>query len=109
MLFLRVYLSRTPSTPVAEEFPVIESNSKENNAVETPSASTPPKNKKKIKKRKKKKKGSVEDFVYPKNTARPVSPSVSDPVATNNSFSDLEEDKGQVVVEEVKTAEVTKP
>ncbi|GFY61840.1 hypothetical protein TNIN_43501 [Trichonephila inaurata madagascariensis] len=80
-----------PSTQVAEESPVIESKSQENNEISTPSNSAPLKNNKKVKKRKLKK-DSVEDFVFPKKTARPVSPSISEPVATNNSFSDLEED-----------------
>ncbi|GFV38995.1 uncharacterized protein TNCV_965611 [Trichonephila clavipes] len=45
---------------------------------------------------------SVEDFVFPKKTARPVSPLPSDPVTVNNSFSDLESenDKDQVAPEE---------
>ncbi|GFV40123.1 uncharacterized protein TNCV_31821 [Trichonephila clavipes] len=76
------------STLVVEKAPVLISNSKKNNAIETPINSTPPK-KKKIKKRKIKK-DSVEHFVFPQKTARPVSPSVSEPVATINSFSDLE-------------------
>ncbi|GFW61177.1 hypothetical protein TNCV_434011 [Trichonephila clavipes] len=57
------------------------------------------------------KKDSVEDFVLLKKTARPVSPSVSEPVAIINSFSDLksEEIKTQVETVEVKTAEHPKP
>ncbi|GFS48646.1 hypothetical protein TNCV_769971 [Trichonephila clavipes] len=53
---------------------------------------------------------SVEDFVFPKKTARPVYPSVSEPVATINSFSDLESEeiKDQDKTE-VKTIEVPKP
>ncbi|GFY48288.1 hypothetical protein TNIN_190331 [Trichonephila inaurata madagascariensis] len=98
------------STPVVEKAPVLISNSKENNTIETPINSTSPKNKNKIKKRNIKK-DSVEDFVIPKKTARPVSPSIIEPVATNNSFSDLESEevKGQNVTDEVKTVEVPKP
>ncbi|GFV36749.1 uncharacterized protein TNCV_2649921 [Trichonephila clavipes] len=45
---------------------------------------------------------SVEDFVFPKKTTRPVSPLPSEPVTVNNSFSDLESenDKDQVAPEE---------
>ncbi|GFU44785.1 uncharacterized protein TNCV_3150791 [Trichonephila clavipes] len=45
---------------------------------------------------------SVEDFVFPKKTARPVSPLPSEPVTVNKSFSDLESknDKDQVAPEE---------
>ncbi|GFX04027.1 uncharacterized protein TNCV_4679301 [Trichonephila clavipes] len=45
---------------------------------------------------------SVEDFVFPKKTARPVSPLPSEPVTVNKSFSDLESknDKDQVALEE---------
>ncbi|GFX80735.1 uncharacterized protein TNCV_758421 [Trichonephila clavipes] len=60
------------------------------------------KNKKKKKKRKINKKDSVEDFVFRKKTARPVSPLPSEPVTVNKSFSDLESenDKDQVAPEE---------
>ncbi|GFV07031.1 uncharacterized protein TNCV_2664101 [Trichonephila clavipes] len=60
------------------------------------------KNKNKNKKRKINKKDSVEDFAFPKKTARPVSPLPSEPVTVNNSFSDLESenDKDQVAPEE---------
>ncbi|GFT59617.1 uncharacterized protein TNCV_4964771 [Trichonephila clavipes] len=45
---------------------------------------------------------SVEDFVFPKKTARPVSPLPNEPVTVNKSFSDLESknDKDQVAPEE---------
>ncbi|GFS39382.1 hypothetical protein TNIN_438801 [Trichonephila inaurata madagascariensis] len=61
------------------------------------------KNKTKSKNKKRKvKKNSSEDFVFPKKTARPVSPLVSEPVTITNSFSDLEsEDKQAQVVAEV--------
>ncbi|GFV42828.1 hypothetical protein TNCV_3580781 [Trichonephila clavipes] len=45
---------------------------------------------------------SAEDFVFPKKTARPVSPLISEPVTVNNIFSDLESEneKEQVAPEE---------
>ncbi|GFX63166.1 uncharacterized protein TNCV_4191971 [Trichonephila clavipes] len=94
-----------PSTPVVEKAPMLISKTKKNNTIETPINSTPPKNKNKIKK------DSVEDFVFPKKTARPVSPSISEPVATINSFSDLESEeiKDQDKTDEVKTIEIPKP
>ncbi|GFW58136.1 uncharacterized protein TNCV_2742801 [Trichonephila clavipes] len=51
-------------------------------------------NKKKLsKKRKNKGKESTEEFIFPKKTARPISPtSTQDPIETNNNFSDLEQD-----------------
>ncbi|GFX47918.1 hypothetical protein TNCV_4792971 [Trichonephila clavipes] len=52
-------------------------------------------NKKGIKNKKRKNKGkeSSEEFIFPKKTARPVSPTSSqDPVVTSNNFSDLEQD-----------------
>ncbi|GFX28881.1 hypothetical protein TNCV_4251201 [Trichonephila clavipes] len=52
---------------------------------------------------------SMEDFVFPTKTARPASPSISEPVAITNSFSNLEEDKNQEVEEEAKIAVVPKP
>ncbi|GFW54235.1 hypothetical protein TNCV_1560131 [Trichonephila clavipes] len=66
--------------------------------------------KKKIQKRKQKKKDSVEGlFVFPKKTARPASPSFSDPIATRQ-FSDLVEDQNKVnEVEEAKTTDIPKP
>ncbi|GFS62776.1 uncharacterized protein TNCV_3202051 [Trichonephila clavipes] len=51
------------------------------------------KNKKLSKKRKNKGKESTEEFIFPKKTARPVSPTSSqDPIVTSNNFSDLEQD-----------------
>ncbi|GFV63172.1 uncharacterized protein TNCV_4329971 [Trichonephila clavipes] len=51
-------------------------------------------NKKKLsKKRKNKAKESTEEFIFPKKTARPISPTpTQDPIETNNHFSDLEQD-----------------
>ncbi|GFU55975.1 nucleic-acid-binding protein from transposon X-element [Trichonephila clavipes] len=51
------------------------------------------KNKKLCKKRKNKGKESTEEFIFPKKTARPVSPtSTQDPIVTSKNFSDLEQD-----------------
>ncbi|GFS75496.1 hypothetical protein TNCV_1640981 [Trichonephila clavipes] len=102
--------SDNPSTPVVGNDPVQtpKTKDKDKNTIETPDNTTPPKNKNNFKKRKLKK-DSVEDFVFPKKkTSRTASPSISEPVATNNSFSDLEEDKDQVIEEEAKIAEVPK-
>ncbi|GFX62747.1 uncharacterized protein LOC103524116 [Trichonephila clavipes] len=53
----------------------------------------------------------VEDFVFPKKTARHVSPLPSEPVTVNNSFSDLESenDKDQVAPEENNETAPPKP
>ncbi|GFU36911.1 uncharacterized protein TNCV_2670871 [Trichonephila clavipes] len=103
-------VNRNPATPVVENAPVQISKTKYNkdkNATVTP-VNTTSKNKNKFKKRKLKN-DSVEDFVFPKKTARPASPSISEPVAITNSFSDLEEDKNQVIEEQAKTADVPIP
>ncbi|GFV85218.1 uncharacterized protein TNCV_928491 [Trichonephila clavipes] len=51
------------------------------------------KKKKPSKKRKNKNKESLEEFIFPKKAARPVSPtSTQDPIETKNNFSDLEQD-----------------
>ncbi|GFX53794.1 hypothetical protein TNCV_1597401 [Trichonephila clavipes] len=51
------------------------------------------KKKKRSKKRKNKTKESSEEFIFPKKTARPVSPTpTQDPIETKNNFSDLEQD-----------------
>ncbi|GFW09836.1 uncharacterized protein TNCV_4251651 [Trichonephila clavipes] len=54
---------------------------------------------------------SVEDFVFPKKTARPVSPLPSEPITVNKSFSDLESknDKDQVAPEENNETAPPKP
>ncbi|GFS30197.1 hypothetical protein TNIN_390521 [Trichonephila inaurata madagascariensis] len=49
---------------------------------------------------------SPEEFVLPKKTARPNSPA-KDPVETNNSFSDLEQDKERLVPENADFPEET--
>ncbi|GFU56052.1 uncharacterized protein TNCV_3405161 [Trichonephila clavipes] len=65
----------------------------------------------KKKKRKINKKDYVEDFVFPKKTARPVLPLPSEPVTVNKSFSDLESknDKDQVAPEENNETAPPKP
>ncbi|GFT21943.1 hypothetical protein TNCV_2383301 [Trichonephila clavipes] len=51
------------------------------------------KSKKNLAKSEKKGKNSTEEFIFPKKTARPISPTLTqDPIETNNSFSDLEQD-----------------
>ncbi|GFW53065.1 uncharacterized protein TNCV_131301 [Trichonephila clavipes] len=101
------------TTPVEVNAPVKNSNSSKkdntvNNETKT-SIKVSTKNKKKFQKHKHKK-DSVEDFVFPKKTARPASPSNSEPVATANSFSDLVEDQNQVIEDkEAKIADVPKP
>ncbi|GFW11095.1 hypothetical protein TNCV_4783051 [Trichonephila clavipes] len=78
---------KIPTTSIVEEInlkvppPELKSNSKGN------------KNKKLCKKRKTKGKESTEEFIFPKKTAMPVSPtSTQDPIVTSNNFSDLEQD-----------------
>ncbi|GFX75943.1 hypothetical protein TNCV_2239141 [Trichonephila clavipes] len=68
-------------------------------------------NKKKLcKKRKQKSKESTEEFIFPKKTARPISPtSTQDPIETNNSFSDLEQDVEHPPSIEKVTTEVVTP
>ncbi|GFU95952.1 uncharacterized protein TNCV_253031 [Trichonephila clavipes] len=112
-----------PTTPVVVNAPIKNKNSHTNkkaktakNENKTPdnvnnktSNNDNSKSKKKFKKRKLKK-DSVEDFVFPSKTARPASPSNSEPVATANSFTDLVEDQKQVLEDkEAKLAEVPNP
>ncbi|GFV65791.1 uncharacterized protein TNCV_651141 [Trichonephila clavipes] len=91
----------TPPIPT-EKHKDSDSNHILKNYSEAPTNANNAKNKNKNKKRKFNKKDSVEDFVFPKKTARPVSPLPSEPVTVNNSFSDLESenDKDQVSPEE---------
>ncbi|GFW87049.1 hypothetical protein TNCV_1922751 [Trichonephila clavipes] len=95
-----------PTTPVEVIAPIKNSNSLKKDNINDNETKTSVKainkNKKKIQKRK--------DFVFPKKTARPASPSFSDPIATANSFSDLVEDQNKVnEVEEAKTTDIPKP
>ncbi|GFY08518.1 hypothetical protein TNCV_809511 [Trichonephila clavipes] len=74
-------------------------------------------NKKKLsKKRKNKAKESTEEFILPKKTARPISPTpTQDLIETNNHFSDLEQDvehplpTEKLVITEVVTPKKTLP
>ncbi|GFT54115.1 hypothetical protein TNCV_4179661 [Trichonephila clavipes] len=62
------------------------------------------------KKRKQKGKDSTEEFIFPKKTARPIPPtSTQDPIETNNSFSDLEQDVEHPPSIETVTTEVVTP
>ncbi|GFW10398.1 uncharacterized protein TNCV_5097491 [Trichonephila clavipes] len=81
------------------------------NYSEAPTNANNAKNKNKNKNRKINKKDSVDNFVFPKKTARPVSPLPSEPVTVNNSFSDLESenDKDQVAPEENNETAPLKP
>ncbi|GFX55773.1 nucleic-acid-binding protein from transposon X-element [Trichonephila clavipes] len=102
-----------PTTPVEVFAPVKKSNSLKKDNIDDNETKTSVKainkNKKKIQKRKQKK-DSVEDFVFPKKTVRPASPSISEPIATANSFSDLVEDQNKVTEDkEAKTADIPKP
>ncbi|GFW62834.1 hypothetical protein TNCV_4451831 [Trichonephila clavipes] len=63
-----------------------------------------------MQKRKQKGKDSTEEFIFPKKTARPISPtSTQDPIETNNSFSDLEQDVEHPPSIETVTTEVVTP
>ncbi|GFT77720.1 nucleic-acid-binding protein from transposon X-element [Trichonephila clavipes] len=94
-----------PSTSVEEEFNL--EPSLPENKIKTNSKS----NKKKLsKKRKKKSKESTEEFIFPKKTTRPISPtSTQDPIETNNSFSDLEQVVEHPLSNEKVTTEVVTP
>ncbi|GFX78337.1 hypothetical protein TNCV_345341 [Trichonephila clavipes] len=79
---------KIPSTSVEEEINFEPSPPENGNKIKTVSK---PNKKKLCKKRKQKSKESTEEFIFPKKTARPISPtSTQDPIETNNSFSDLE-------------------
>ncbi|GFU27792.1 hypothetical protein TNCV_552411 [Trichonephila clavipes] len=66
--------------------------------------------KEEMQKRKQKGKDSTEEFIFPKKTARPISPtSTQDPIETNNSFSDLEQDVEHPPSIETVTTEVVTP
>ncbi|GFY02347.1 uncharacterized protein TNCV_3502291 [Trichonephila clavipes] len=95
------YCTLSPPIPT-EKHKDSDSNHILKNYSEAPTNANNAKKKKKKKKRKINTKDSVEDFVFPKKTARPVSPLPSEPVTVNNSFSDLESenDKDQVAPEE---------
>ncbi|GFU32087.1 hypothetical protein TNCV_3833361 [Trichonephila clavipes] len=70
------------------------------------------KKKKPSKKRKNKGKESSKEFIFPKKTAWPVSPtSTQDPIETKNNFSDLEQDVEHLLptVKNVNSEEITPP
>ncbi|GFU02947.1 uncharacterized protein TNCV_2209201 [Trichonephila clavipes] len=100
---------KIPTTSIVEEInlkvppPELKTNSKGNK-------------KKLCKKRKNKGKESTEEFIFPKKTARPVSPTSSqDPIETSNNFSHLEQDverplpNTNQVTTEVVTPKITLP
>ncbi|GFX85341.1 PRE_C2HC domain-containing protein [Trichonephila clavipes] len=112
-----------PTTPVEVNAPIKNKNSHINKKAKTDkNVNKTPANvknkttkidntndKKKFKKRKIKK-DSVEDFVFPTKTARPASPSNSEPIAIANNFSDLTVDQNQVIEEkEAKIADIPNP
>ncbi|GFS49098.1 hypothetical protein TNCV_2409751 [Trichonephila clavipes] len=97
---------KIPSTSVEEEINFAPSPPAIENKIKTNS-----KSKKKLsKKRKQKGKDSTEEFNFPKKTARPISPTLTqDPIETNNSFSDLEQDVEHPPPTEKVTTEVVTP
>ncbi|GFT45973.1 hypothetical protein TNCV_3535481 [Trichonephila clavipes] len=83
---------KIPSTSVDEEIN-FETSHPENENENKIKINSKPNKKKLSKKRKNKAKESTEEFIFPKKTARPISPtSTQDPIETNNNFSDLEQD-----------------
>ncbi|GFV08301.1 hypothetical protein TNCV_327351 [Trichonephila clavipes] len=81
---------KIPSTSVDEEINFETSHPENENKIKIKSK---PNKKKLSKKRKNKAKESTEEFIFPKKTARPISPtSTQDPIETNNNFSDLEQE-----------------
>ncbi|GFX92024.1 hypothetical protein TNCV_5004881 [Trichonephila clavipes] len=96
---------KIPSTSVEEE--ILLEPSLPENKIKTVSK---PNKKKLSKKRKQKSKESTEEIIFPKKTARPISPtSTQDPIETNNSFSDLEQDVEHPPSIEKVTTEVVTP
>ncbi|GFX19315.1 hypothetical protein TNCV_3014541 [Trichonephila clavipes] len=84
---------KIPSTSVEEEINFVPSPPFIKNKIENKNKTNSKPKKKFSKKRKQKGKDSTEEFIFPKKTARPISPtSTQDPIETNNSFSDLEQD-----------------
>ncbi|GFW61160.1 hypothetical protein TNCV_433841 [Trichonephila clavipes] len=104
---------KIPSTSVDEEINLETSLPENENKIEINSK---PNKKKLSKKRKNKAKESTEEFIFPKKTSRPISPtSTQDPIETNNHFSDLEQDvqytlsTEKQVITEVVTPKKTHP
>ncbi|GFU07402.1 uncharacterized protein TNCV_2203571 [Trichonephila clavipes] len=101
---------KIPSTSVEEENNFVPSPPVIENKIENKTKINSKSKKKFSKKRKQKGKDSTEEFIFPKKTARPISPtSTQDPIETNNSFSDLEQDVEHPPSIETVTTEVVTP
>ncbi|GFX18770.1 hypothetical protein TNCV_3019271 [Trichonephila clavipes] len=101
---------KIPSTSVEEEINFVPSPPIIENKIENKNKTNSKSKKKFSKKRKQKGKDSTEEFIFPKKTARPISPtSTQDPIETNNSFSDLEQDVEHPPPIEKVTTEVVTP
>ncbi|GFW54648.1 hypothetical protein TNCV_5110221 [Trichonephila clavipes] len=101
---------KIPSTSVEEENNFTPSPPVNENKIENKIKINSKSKKKFSKKRKQKGKDSTEEFIFPKKTARPISPtSIQDPIETNNSFSDLEQDVEHPPSIETVTTEVVTP
>ncbi|GFX62228.1 hypothetical protein TNCV_3306021 [Trichonephila clavipes] len=101
---------KIPSTSVEEEINFVPSPPVIENKIENKIKTNSKSKKKQSKKRKQKGKDSTEEFIFPKKTARPISPtSTQDPIEINNSFSDLEQDVEHPPAIEKVTTEVVTP
>ncbi|GFV87659.1 hypothetical protein TNCV_779431 [Trichonephila clavipes] len=101
---------KIPSTSVEEENNFVPSPPVNENKIENKTKINSKSKKNFCKKRKQKGKDSAEEFIFPKKTARPISPtSTQDPIETNNSFSDLEQDVEHPPSIETVTTEVVTP
>ncbi|GFT20537.1 hypothetical protein TNCV_2183751 [Trichonephila clavipes] len=113
--FKELYYSSTQAMIRRKEEMVKEEINLEPSLPENKIKTSKPNKKKLSKKRKQKSKESTEEFIFPKKTARPISPtSTQDPIETNNSFSDLEQDVEhppsiEKVTTEVVTPKITPP
>ncbi|GFQ69401.1 uncharacterized protein TNCT_20501 [Trichonephila clavata] len=92
--------SNTSSPMTEEPKPIVDTPPIVNDNCESVEVNPLPK--RKPKKKRKKTKDVTHDFVFPKKTARIASPIATEPIATSNSFLDLESD-----VEEEKQMEQT--
>ncbi|GFS68272.1 hypothetical protein TNCV_5028711 [Trichonephila clavipes] len=91
--FKELYLTSTQAMINRKEEMVIEEINFKVPPPELKTNSKGNKNKKLCQKRKNKGKESTEEFIFPKKTTRPVSPtSTQDHIVTSNNFSDLEQD-----------------
>ncbi|GFW39283.1 uncharacterized protein TNCV_1832691 [Trichonephila clavipes] len=101
---------KIPSTSVEEENNFVPSPPVNENKIENKIKINSKSKKKFSKKRKQKGKDSTEEFIFPKKTARPISPtSTQDPIETNNSFYNLEQDVEHPPSIETVTTEVVTP